>query len=270
MKLSDPYNTSEFRARSTSVAFLFGGLLLLLLVRLWYLQLWEGDLYREFSDRNRFKIERLSAPRGPLLDRNGQLIADSRPKFDATFTRGNSQNFESELSLLRDIFKWSSDEFEKRKEKLSKAPAYQSQQIAQDLSFDELALIQSQNLELPSVDIEVNAVRDYLYKDAFFHVIGYTREINETDLQKFQEAFSERNYRQGDQKGVTGIESLYEPLLRGQDGRDFIVVDAKGRRINREQWALLPSANRVEPVSGLLLHLSLDLDLQLQAYKSLE
>jgi penicillin-binding protein 2 len=249
---------------------MFGIALAILLVRLWYLQIWQGEVYREFSDRNRFKIERLSAPRGPIVDRNDELIADSRPRFDLLFTRGNAQNFEAEFKLLKDILKWSPEDFQKKKDRLVRAAPYQPVFVDQDLTYDELALVQSQALDLPGVDIEVNAVRDYLYKDIFFHVIGYTREINETDLQKFQDDFPERNYRQGDQKGVNGIESLYESLLRGQDGRDFLVVDARGRRVNREEWSMLPRANRVEPISGLSLKLSLDSRLQLLAYKALE
>ncbi len=265
MKLSDPYNVSELRARSITVAVLFGVLFIILLSRLWYLQIWKGAVYREFSDRNRFKVERLSAPRGPLLDRNGQLIADSRPRFEVSFTRGNAQNFDQELNVLRDVFKWNATDFERRVERLKKSPPYQAQTIASDLTFDELALLQSQSLELPSIDIEVNSVRDYLFKDAFFHVVGYTREINEIDLRKYQELYPERTYRQGDQKGVTGIEGLYEPLLRGHDGRDFFVVDVKGRRVNRSQWSMLSEANRIEPESGSLLRLTIDANLQILA-----
>lgn len=270
MKLSDPYNVSDFQARANLVAIMFGLLLSLLLARLWYLQVWQGDTYREFSDRNRYKIERLSAPRGALLDRHGDLIADSRPKFDLLITRSNLNNFDVELTMLKDILRWSDAEFEKRKEKLLKGSFYRPVLIAQDLTYDQLALIQSEGLDLTGVDVEVNAVRDYLYKDAFFHVVGYTREINEIDLKKFQNLFPDRNYRQGDQKGISGIESLYEQVLRGHDGRDFVVVDAKGRRINQEDWSLLPKAERIEPEAGRELKLSLDLKLQLKAYEALD
>jgi penicillin-binding protein 2 len=270
MKLSDPYNVSDFQARANSVAIMFGTLLFLLLIRLWYLQIWQGELYREFSDRNRYKSERLSAPRGQLIDRNGELIADSRPKFDLTITRGNTQNIDGEFLILKDIFKWDPEEFQKKKDRVLKSNPNQPQLLVQDLSYDELALVQSQGLELAGVDIEVNAVRDYLYNEIFFHVVGYTREINEEDLEKFQEIYKTRNYRQGDQKGVTGIESLYEPVLRGHDGRDLVVVDARGRRVNQDDWSQLPKTDRIEPIAGRSLQLSLDLNLQIQTYKALE
>ena len=270
MRLSDPYNVAEFRPRATAVAILFIVFFFLILVRLWYLQIWKGEIYREFSDRNRFKIERLSAPRGQLLDRNGELIADARPRFDLMFTRGNSPFPEMELAQLGKVLKWTEAELEKKQEFIRKSPRYQAKLIAQDISSDELALIESQTLEYPGIDIEVVAVRDYLFNDNFFHVLGYTGEINDRELPRWQERYPERNYRLGDEKGVIGIESAFEGLLRGKDGRDFIVVDVKGRRINHEQWELLPKVSRVEPEAGLSLRLSLDLSLQLETTKAFE
>lgn len=267
MKLSDPYNVSELRGRTSTLIIGFAVLFVGLIIRLWYLQIWQGTMYREFSDRNRFKVERLSAPRGPLVDRYGQLIADSRPRFEVTFTRGNAQDVEYELKVLKDILKWDEKDFQKKKDRLLQSPRYQPQTVASDISFDELALLQSQSLDLPSVDVEVSSVRDYLFKDAFFHVVGYTREIGESDLEKFQEKFPERKYRQGDQRGIIGIENVYESLLRGHDGRDFIVVDVKGRRVSRDQWALLSDSERIEPEAGLQLKLSLDANLQTMAHE---
>jgi len=148
------------------------------------------------------------------------------------------------------------------------SPPYLAQSIAQDISSEQLALIESQNLELPGVDIETQAVRDYLFGDLFFHSIGYTGEINDSELSHLQIQFPERNYRLGDQKGVIGIERIFEPILRGQDGRDFIVVDVKGRRVNQEEWDLLPRASRIEPQAGQSLQLSLDLSLQEETVKN--
>lgn len=268
MRLSDPYNVSEFRSRSLTIAILFTVLIGILILRLWYLQIWQGDLYREFSDQNRFKVERLSAPRGQIFDRNGNLIADSRPRFDVLYTRGNSQDLETEMKILADVLGWEKEDFEQRFEKLKKSPRYQSQVMAVDVKTDKLALLQMKALDLPGLDIEVIAVRDYIYKDAFFHSVGYTGEINEQELQRLRDRFPERAYRRGDQRGIIGLEALNEGLLRGVDGRNFLVVDVKGRRINSEQWEMLPEATRVDPVSGTSLQISLDLGLQLEAVKA--
>jgi len=268
MRLSDPYNVSEFRSRSLVIAVLFATLIGILILRLWYLQIWQGELYREFSDENRFKIERLSAPRGQIFDRSGNLIADSRPRFDVLYTRGNSQDLEMELSLLGDILGWEKSEIDLRLEKLKKSPRYQSQVMMLDIPSSKLALLQMKALDLPGLDIEVVAVRDYLYKEAFFHSVGYTGEIGEKELQRLRARFPQRSYRRGDQRGIIGLEALNEGLLRGTDGRNFLVVDVNGRRVNSDQWEMLPETSRIDPVAGTSLKVSLDLGLQLEAVKA--
>lgn len=268
MKLSDPYNVSEFRSRATSVVILFSAMMGLLLLRLGYLQLWQGEVYREFSDKNRFKIERLSAPRGQILDRHGRLLADNRPRFDVLFTRGYAQNLDQEFETIAQVFHWTSEEKAKKAEKLLKSPRYQAQTVAQEVSMDELALLETKAVDLPGMDIEVVARRDFLFGPSFFHVIGYTGEVNDMELARLRERFPERDYKLGDQKGVMGIEALYEEWLRGTDGRDFIVVDVRGRRVNEDKWRMLPKTIREEPVSGRHLQLSLDLDLQEEAVKA--
>lgn len=268
MRLSDPYNVSELKARSIAIAVMFCILLGVLLIRLWYLQIWMGTTYRDFSDRNRFKIERLAAPRGQLLDREGRLLADSRPRFDVDFIRSNAIQYEYELRKIGQVLHWSEDDFQKRLQKINDASPYQTIQIAQDISFEELGGLESQSLDIPSVDIETNAVRDYLFSDAFFHSLGYTREIGPDDLKTLQMRFPERNYKSGDQKGMRGIEEIFEGLLRGQDGRDFIVVDVRGRRVNTDDWHLLPKAVREDPIAGKTMRLSLDLDLQMAGIKA--
>jgi len=250
----------------------------LMVIRLWYLQIWKGVEYREFSDKNRFKIERLAAPRGQILDRTGQILADNRPRFDVTITRGfvSSSKVKEEresallqqLLLLKDIFQWESQTFQERLKQVKTTPLYQTRRVARDISWAQLAQIESRSLELTGVSIEVLAVRDYLYSDAFFHSIGYTGEVNEQDLERLQKRFPERNYRLGDQIGVIGAEALYEKYLRGVDGRDFTVVDARGRPVQNSSLKSFGQGGREDPKAGKTLRLGLDLQLQLETLRA--
>lgn len=268
MRLSDPYNTSELRARSQWVAIGFGVLLTLLLARLWYLQIWKGDEYRLFADRNRFKSERLSAPRGQVLDRNSALLADNRPRFDLYLTRAYATDLEGELRSLKSILQWTEEEFEAEREAAQSFPLYQPQRMARDISWDQLAQIENRSMELTSLNVSVQSVRDYLYGDAFFHVIGYTGEINDQNLKRLRDRFPDRNYKLGDQIGVIGAESLYERFLRGQDGRELVVVDVKGRPVHRTNLRLFNQNTREPAKAGKTLQLSLDLNLQLAAIQA--
>ena len=176
MRLSDPYNTSDLRPRAILLAGALTFFICLMVVRLWYLQIWKGVEYREFSDKNRFKIERLAAPRGQILDRTGQILADNRPRFDVTITRGfvssskKKEERESallqQLLLLKDIFQWDSAAFEDRLKQVRGTPIYQTRRVARDISWAQLAQIESRSLELTGINVEVLAVRDYLYGDA--------------------------------------------------------------------------------------------------------
>jgi len=270
VRLADPQNIFEMRSRAIYVAGVFGILMGLLLLRVWYLQIWQGEVYRQFSDQNRFKIERLSAPRGQILDRNGALIADSRPRFDAYFTKGADKEWTSRLEILRKILKWDDEEYSLRLNRLTKSDRYVPQPIARDLRSEQLALIELQSADLSGVDVQVVAVRDYLYKDAFFHVVGFTGEIGEEELRRLSKRFPERDYRLGDARGVSGLEAMNEGQLRGRDGQDFQVVDVRGRKVNENQWKFMPKTQKVDPIAGQTLQLSLDLDLQLEAVKAFE
>lgn len=268
MKLSNPNSVAELRHRAAALAIIFSCFLGLILIRLWYLQIWKGEEYRRFSDRNRFKIERLAAPRGQIIDRNGQLLADNRPRFDLQFTRAFSSNIDEEIKTLAEIFQWDEQTRLTKQAEVSKAAAYRSVRLARDITWDQLAQVQARSLELSGVDIDVLAVRDYLYGDSFFHSLGYTGEINEADLIRLSERYPERGYRLGDEIGVIGAEAFYERFLRGVDGREFHVVDVRGRPVQKSGLDLFDQKLRVEPQAGKTLQLTLDLPLQLEAIRA--
>ena len=72
----------------------------------------------------------------------------------------------------------------------------------------------------------------------------------------------------GDEIGVIGAESFYESLLRGTEGRQFEVVDVKGRPVQRSGLNLFDQNLRVEPEAGKVLQLSIDLPLQLETLRA--
>ncbi len=268
MRLSNSGSAQDLRNRAITLVVLFSILLGLILARIWYLQIWKGDEYRQFSDRNRLKLKRLAAPRGQIVDRHFQLLADNRPRFDAYFIRGYASHLDHEIEVLGQIFQWSEEEVGRRKAEIRASPTYRERRIARDISWDQLAQIQARNFELSGVDIDVLAVRDYLYGDAFFHSLGYTGEINEIDLERLSSRFPERKYRLGDEVGVIGAELFYEAHLRGNEGRQFEVVDVRGRPVQRLGLDLFNQNIRTEPEAGKTVQLTLDLPLQLETVRA--
>ncbi len=106
-------------------------------------------------------------------------------------------------------------------------------------------------------DLEIDSLRAYPMASVTAHILGYMGEIAPDELRSSQFA----NYRVGDQIGRGGIEQTYEKILRGIDGGEVIEVDAEGKTIR--------TLTKTDPISGQDLYLTIDANLEEQAYKQL-
>lgn len=105
--------------------------------------------------------------------------------------------------------------------------------------------------------LEVDTIRSYPLKEITSHILGYVSEITEEEL-KSEEY---KDYKIGDKLGRSGVEQVYERYLRGRDGAEIIEVDSTGKKLR--------ALRRIEPIPGQNLHLSIDADLQREAYLAL-
>jgi len=122
-----------------------------------------------------------------------------------------------------------------------------------DLSWAEMALVETYKAELPGVLIVVQPKREYRYGSAACHVLGYLGEITDSQIKSGRYS----TYKMGDYIGKCGVESGWEEFLRGGRGFRRIEVDAYGRELGQlDQQLSSPGAN---------IHLTLDLRLQLEA-----
>lgn len=122
----------------------------------------------------------------------------------------------------------------------------------------EEALEMEVNNDSRAAHLEVDTVRTYPEKEKLAHVLGYVGEISVAELkdQKY------RNYRSGDRIGKSGLESYYEHLLRGKDGGEIIEIDAQGKKLR--------TIRTISPIAGQDLYITIDSDLQTQAYQILK
>ena len=250
---SNPY--APFQKRIKVTAFLISGAMLILLLRLWHLQILEGERMLLLSINNRLRIRTVEAPRGLILDRNGEVIVENRASFDLYLMSEDMPDVEEVTGRLAKILQMSPEEMGQR---LSQREALPSQPLLLRKGVDERTVmaIEEQKIDLPGVNLQVRPVRAYPAGGRAATLLGYVSEVNHAQLQskEFQD------FRPGETMGQAGIERRYDAFIRGIDGGEQIEVDARGKVTRLVQ--------RVEPRSGFNLYLTIDKRIQRIAEES--
>jgi penicillin-binding protein 2 len=235
---------------------IYSGFLLLvfsaLVMRFVYVQLIQGEQYREASDRNRVREIVIDPPRGLIYDRFGQLLVDNQPAYSVYVIPAELKNRPEVVELLASTLRLTPAEINARIKRNSLSPV-QPVKIERQISIEALSFIKEHTLDLPGVFCGVESRREYPTMIRAPHLFGYLGEITESELSSNKSA----GYRQGDLVGKKGIEKKYEYHLQGKKGVRYAQVDALGREVG--ELAEFPSK---PPVPGENLYLSLDASLQ--------
>lgn len=218
--------------------------------RLWYLQVQQGNYYSELADSNRVRSLEIAAPRGNIYDRRGREIVTNRPSFNVVWIRENNKINDEWLKTLTRILGQDSSSLLEKIRKMSGVPGHIPVRLAEDINWETVARIENNRMYLPEIKIEVVPLRIYHYGNLASHLIGYMGEINKTELDQADQQL----YRGGDLIGKMGLERLRESDLHGEKGHDFMEVNALGF----EQKNLKGD----EPLPGRDLYLTLDVELQ--------
>ena len=220
------------------------------IVRLFQLQIIMGEVFAEESDKNSVRLVRLEAPRGDILDREGRVIATTRPAFGLQVLPSDLRNPELAFRALSQLLGEDAAGLREQVGEARGRARFQPVRLAGDLSYDRLASVESHLYALPGVMTDVRPRRDYVGGDLAAHVLGYLGEVQRSQL----ETRDYVGYRSGDVVGQAGIEALEQSHLRGRDGGRNVVVDVRGRVVD--------VLDEEDPVTGGSVTLTLDLDLQ--------
>ena len=223
---------------------------LLLVLRLWYLQIIKVDRYRALSERNRIRYIPIAAARGPIYDSKGHLLVGNRPSFEIAVLRQEVGHVNRLLSRLAGFLKVDPKVLRKRWEQGTRFPSYRPLPLAEDVSRDVLEKVEENSVDLPGVIIQVRPMRAYPDGNLAAHLLGYLGEITEKELESPQYA----DYHPGDFVGKSGLEKVLEPYLRGQEGERRVEVDVKGKELRLLQTQ--------DPVPGDRVYLTIDSGLQ--------
>jgi len=247
------------RARRTfaRVALIVLGLFGVLLLRLWFLQLVEGDEMRRKSETNRIRLLEFPPWRGMILDRHGQLLVGNRPAYDLVVTPEDVTDTQLLARRLAVLLRLDPRQVAAQLDAAKSAGLHQVR-LKADLPWQEMALVETYQPELPGVQIQIVPKREYRPRGLAAHALGYLGEISDVQLKggRFP------NYKMGDYVGRCGVELAWETYLRGRRGYRRIEVDAYGRELGQ--------LDRLSPTPGGNVYLTLDLKLQEEAEACLE
>jgi penicillin-binding protein 2 len=214
------------RGRARHLKLVASVIILVIVTRLGWLQLARGGFYRGLSEENYVQGFEVRAPRGLILDRNGEIIADNRLSLSITLSRTRERDDEKMADTLAELLELDRTYV---REKLAEAAGryYGSVVLIEDADMEVVSRVEERRSDLPGVKVEVTAARRYAEGALAGHALGYVSEISEGELSKN----ASLGYSLGDRIGKSGVEKRYEILLRGRDGAEYWVCDASGREL---------------------------------------
>jgi penicillin-binding protein 2 len=257
----------EIRPRAALGALVVVCSMLVLVVRLYQLQILRGEEYVNQSIANFRKSLFVPADRGQIKDRNGRTLVDNRPSFDVFMTPAFCKGKERDETIekLRDFLKLENEDVERIKADYQKSwlskdrlERFKPFLVELDIPRDQVDVLEGHKTEMSCVNLIPTPHRSYRAPAALGHVLGYMSEVTPDEMDDHPE------YRRGQTIGRRGLERRWEKDLRGADGKQNIAVDAKGRELDKDtQEALIPEAERLVPATpGNNLVLSIDGRLQ--------
>ncbi|MBQ7265072.1 MAG: hypothetical protein IJS61_03150 [Firmicutes bacterium] len=132
--------------------------------------------------------------------------------------------------------------------------------VAYNVSEETVSVLKEQSSKFPFAKVEMQSLRYYPYGKYLSHIVGYTGNITDTELEKYEEG----TYDMNDVIGKDGIEKAFEANLKGEKGTEVIEVDSMLRRVSTV------SEGGVAAKSGQNVQLTIDAELQKKVYDELE
>ncbi len=242
--------TRLFTNRAVIALLLAAALMILLLVRLFDLQVLQHNTYSVLSDKNRVHIRAVPPTRGLIYDRNGALLAENLPSYQLEITRERVTDLDATIAELRQLIDISDENIVRFKKRLKRTQRHKPVPLRTRLSDVEVARFAVNRHRFPGVDTVAHLYRHYPFNGRGVHALGYVGRISEQELQRIDNT----NYEGTDFIGKTGIEKFYEDLLHGEVGVEQVETNAQGRTLR--------VLERAPPIPGLNLYLNLDIELQ--------
>ena len=239
---------------SSLAILLLGGLII---SRLIYLMVIESDELSLRSVNNTLRTQSIPAPRGLIFDRNIEVIAENKPKFQLEMVPEQVNKLESSLMYLTELGILDENEISAIEQRVRRNYQFKSIVIKRDLDEREMAIFANNRMLLKGFDIKSRLTRNYPQNEIYAHVVGYMGSISSSDYERFDPVF----YTGKEQIGKSAIEREYEHILRGVPGKQKLLVNVRGRVMDEIKKEAFTSGNDII--------LTLNSELQRTAYESM-
>ena len=240
--------------RSLIMALIKFLLLMVIIARLYYLQVYQADRYKTLADENRISTRLLVPPRGIIFDRNGVTIASNQQNFQALIVAEQAPNVQETLDAFKKIMPLSEAEEERIKKDLKRNRSFVPIKIRDNLSWEEVSRIQLIAPDLPGIVIDEGLTRYYPFGAGMAHILGYESSVSDKDV-KDDPLLEVPGFK----IGKSGIEKYLEKALRGESGNLKLEVNAYGR--------IMKEIERVDGIPGKDVQLTIDSRLQQKAFE---
>ncbi len=229
------------------------GIFVLLLLRVWFLQIIKGDYYKDLSENNRMRTVYLNPQRGLIYDRNGKIVVNNAPGFSLYLVPEDIRDRNGTIKYLGSILEMEPGEIEVQLNTKRNQPSYLPVKIKGNLSMREVAMLETHKMDLPGIRIGAESQRNYPHGVIAAHLVGYVGEVSSTQLKES----GLEDLIPSSIVGHYGVEKRYDSALRGKTGKKIVEVDAIGRETNMLRID--------QPAPGDDIYLTIDLDLQKEA-----
>lgn len=247
----------QFNHRTLVVSLLVGILALTLIIRLFYLQVMQHNMYSTLSRQNLLNVAPIDPNRGIIYDRNGVLLAENIPVFSLEISPDHVQNMQQTIDGLKQTITLSPTDIQEFYKQLKQWRRFTSIPLKVQLTDSDVAKFAVNQFRFPGVSVQAHLMRYYPYGAAMSAILGYVGRINAQEFSQVDQA----NYSGSNYIGKIGVEKYYETQLHGTVGIQQVETDAGGRVIRE--------AKRVPAIPGNNLYLTIDSKLQFAAEKIL-
>jgi penicillin-binding protein 2 len=254
LELPKTDNVAQLGNRSVVFLSIVVFIAVVFIIKLFLIQV-QDSTYKFSADSNTQRVVIQYPARGLMYDRNGKLVVANQAVYDVMIIPRDVEPFDTldfcaATGITKEIFLANYADLRKRI-KARKASTYKASAFIKQLSAEQYGVLQEKLYKFKGFYVQRRTLRKYIYPHAA-HTVGYIGEVDD--------AFIAKNpyYKSGDYTGISGLENMYEDVLRGQKGAKVVMVDVHGR----EKGAFRHGQFDTTAIVGKNLTLTLDIDLQ--------